>query len=157
MTKPHIVAATDFSDLSLQMCEPVATLALALDARLTLLHVVVDPVTIVAPGIPSVPAMPAVAPDLEEALKTARGRLEELRGSFAPLERIGIEAVRGLDVAETIVEQAEALDADMIAMATHGRSGLERLFGGSVAEGVVRKSSIPLLLYPQRAADSDDS
>ena len=49
-----------------------------------------------------------------------------------------------------IVQTAEELNMNAIVMATHGRSGLERLFGGSVAEAVVRRSAIPLLLYPQR-------
>ena len=48
--------------------------------------------------------------------------------------------------AETIVEQAAAVDADLIAMATHGHGALPRLFFGSVADKVRHASAVPLLL-----------
>ncbi len=50
------------------------------------------------------------------------------------------------DPAQVIVEQATAAGADAIAMATHGRSGIDRLMAGSVAEGLVRLSPVPVLL-----------
>jgi nucleotide-binding universal stress UspA family protein len=48
--------------------------------------------------------------------------------------------------AEEIVHHARNVGADLIAMATHGRTGLARVFLGSVAEEVVRKSFCPVLL-----------
>jgi len=45
-----------------------------------------------------------------------------------------------------ILTQAAKLDVDLIALAPHARIGLERLFEGSVAEGVLRKSSVAVLL-----------
>ena len=53
-------------------------------------------------------------------------------------------------VPATIVEQAAAAGADLIAMGTHGRRGVEHFFLGSVAEGVVRRSGIPVLLIRGR-------
>jgi nucleotide-binding universal stress UspA family protein len=50
------------------------------------------------------------------------------------------------DPVEKILEQAKNLDVDLIALATHARSGLERLIAGSVAEGVLRKSPVSVLL-----------
>jgi nucleotide-binding universal stress UspA family protein len=49
-------------------------------------------------------------------------------------------------VAEAIVRAAEQEQIDVIAMATHGRSGLQRAVYGSVAEQVLRSSSKPVLL-----------
>ncbi|HXF67132.1 MAG TPA: universal stress protein [Burkholderiales bacterium] len=49
-------------------------------------------------------------------------------------------------VPEAIVEEAAAAGADLIAMGTHGRRGIEHLLVGSVAEGVVRRSRVPVLL-----------
>jgi len=46
-----------------------------------------------------------------------------------------------------ILEEAEAVGCDSIAMATHGRTGLRRLILGSVADEVLRGSHVPLLLY----------
>jgi nucleotide-binding universal stress UspA family protein len=49
-------------------------------------------------------------------------------------------------IPEAIAEDAEIWPADLIVIGTHGRSGLARLFLGSVAEGVARVASKPVLL-----------
>src|SRR5262245_45045852 len=48
--------------------------------------------------------------------------------------------------AEKILSYAETIDADLIIMGTHGRTGLEYLLLGSVSEGVVRRASRPVLI-----------
>lgn len=50
------------------------------------------------------------------------------------------------DPAEAIIETAKAIGADVIVMATHGRSGLGRWVLGSVADRVVRAATAPVLL-----------
>ena len=62
-------------------------------------------------------------------------------------------------VAEAITGYAERSGADLIALTTRGRGGLSRLFRGSLAEAVARRSAVPVLLCrlgdpasaPQRA------
>jgi nucleotide-binding universal stress UspA family protein len=54
--------------------------------------------------------------------------------------------VRFGDAAEEIVAAAGALRADLVAMATHGRSGVSRLLLGSVAEAALRRLQVPVLL-----------
>jgi nucleotide-binding universal stress UspA family protein len=49
--------------------------------------------------------------------------------------------------AEVIAAAAAETNSGLIAMATHGRSGLGRLFLGSVAERVLRSVSMPVLLW----------
>jgi nucleotide-binding universal stress UspA family protein len=49
-------------------------------------------------------------------------------------------------VAEVIVDEARRTGADLIALGTHGRRGVEHLMLGSVAEGVVRRATTPVLL-----------
>ena len=51
---------------------------------------------------------------------------------------------------EAITETAEREGADLIAMASHGRSGLSQVFYGSVAAGVLRRIDRPLLLICSR-------
>jgi nucleotide-binding universal stress UspA family protein len=53
--------------------------------------------------------------------------------------------------ADTILQTAEELQADVIAMSTHGRTGPARWLLGSVAERVVRSSKIPVLLIRAEA------
>ncbi len=61
------------------------------------------------------------------------------------------EFVHG-DVVKTILGVAQGWDADLIAVASHGRTGLERVFYGSVAAGVLHQVDRPLLL--NRARDN---
>lgn len=51
----------------------------------------------------------------------------------------------------TILRTAQALSVDLIAMSTHGRTGLARLVMGSVADDVVRHTTIPVLLVRPQA------
>lgn len=57
------------------------------------------------------------------------------------------------DSANAIVEQAQTSGADLVIMATHARSGLKRLFLGSVAEDVIRHVGVPVLVVH---SDADD-
>lgn len=80
----------------------------------------------------------------ETYLSTQRERLAEQ----------GIETeVRLADgpIVEAVIRAAEAVNADLIALASHGRSGLARAFYGSVAAGVLQRADRPLLLI--RAED----
>jgi nucleotide-binding universal stress UspA family protein len=60
-----------------------------------------------------------------------------------------VRALVALDpAAQAILRTAGDLEANLIAMTTHGRGGLERLVFGSVADAVVRGSSVPVFLLP---------
>ena len=50
------------------------------------------------------------------------------------------------NAAEEIIKAAEEFNADLIAMSTHGRSGLRRMAFGSITDKVLRKSTIPVLM-----------
>jgi len=53
-------------------------------------------------------------------------------------------------VVSTILETAEVVDAKLIAMASHGRGGLARVFYGSVAAGVLQRIDRPILVIRSR-------
>lgn len=65
------------------------------------------------------------------------------------------------DAAACILDEAQAAGHDLIAMATHGRSGFRRFLLGSVTERVARHASCPVLVFPPTAAaaaaDADDA
>lgn len=74
---------------------------------------------------------------------------EYVLGQLERLDRAGVRArhvVRIGSPASVILEIAEEQKATMIAMATHGASGVRRFLFGSVAESVIRRSPIPVLL-----------
>lgn len=87
---------------------------------------------------------------LEQGLKDAKFYLKALRGEF---REKGIEAkirvVYG-PVVRSIIECAESEDVDLIAIASHGRSGLARVFYGSAAAGVLNHIKQPLLVIRSR-------
>lgn len=67
---------------------------------------------------------------------------QELRGAGYT---VSVKADIGIP-AEAIIERAHAGDIQLIALTTHGRSGISRLLFGSIAEQIVRHVSIPVLL-----------
>jgi len=75
-------------------------------------------------------------------------------GAVAKLEAAGIGQKAKLILGEPayeIVRYAAEVDADVIVIGTHGRSGLKRMFAGSVAEGVLRSASIPVVIVREAA------
>jgi universal stress protein A len=84
-----------------------------------------------------------------EAVLPTVGELARAEGAIVRLLRVvpRVEAVvRFGDPVEEIVEEAESAGVDLIALATHRRTGVRRLLKGSVAERVERATAIPVLL-----------
>jgi len=116
----------------------------------------------VGPDGPRIVLLQVVAPvnpvHLDRVVRTGPGRTLEARRRRAGrylarvserLARRGLRTrvvVRAGDPATEILRAAPAERADLIAMSTHGRTGLRRVLLGSVAEAVVRRASLPVLL-----------
>ncbi|HUH06089.1 MAG TPA: universal stress protein [Kofleriaceae bacterium] len=148
----HIVVGVDFSPESEAAVAQAMAVARRAGARLTLLHVGAVPD---APlGVPESMAATAAAYTqvVKQQLAEDRDALEALR------ERLlgqGVEVFHAVydGFADTgIVEAAKELEADLIVVGTHGRTGLKRFILGSVAERVVRLASVPVLVA--RATDA---
>lgn len=148
----HILVATDFSDPAERALLHALALAKAFGARLSIIHVVPEAVPVPASG-PLLPGAPIAPPAISssERQDLVRPRLESV------LDRCRAEAVpvdgellshAGTSLYHPIVETASERSADLIVMGTHGRSGLDRLLLGSVTEGVIRHSRIPVLAVP---------
>jgi len=88
--------------------------------------------------------------EIERWTKEAEYYLTAIQGEF---QEKGIETekhVRNGPVVEAIIKVAENEGADLIALASHGRSGLSQVFYGSVAAGVLHRIDRPLLLIRSR-------
>jgi universal stress protein A len=142
----RILCPVDFNDSSMEALEVAATLALENDAVLYLMHVIFVPLT--SPGLPLEPYAPvSSAPTRLQLEKIASDRLGNNLGHEIVV-KIG-------QPADEINKAAEDLDVDLIVMATHGRTGVARLFLGSVAERVVRGCKRAVLTTrPKTAATS---
>ncbi len=105
---------------------------------------VIEPVTAVL-GLEGTPYM-LYQQEFEQRIEQAESYLKALQGEF---REKGIEArmhvVHG-PVVEAIIDTAQRENADLIAIASHGRSGLSQVFYGSVAAGVLHRADRPLLL-----------
>jgi nucleotide-binding universal stress UspA family protein len=79
-------------------------------------------------------------------VRDARAHLESVATRFAPqLGRVNVLVDYG-DPTSVILREAQPEERDLIAMTTHGRTGLDRFMLGSVAEKVVRASRLPVLV-----------
>ncbi len=140
----NILVPVDFSDCASEVVERATELAQGLGARLRLLHVIEPP-----DGIA-----------LDTPLKTTRGAghtetvIEYLTGDAETRLPRYVQQTKGVETetlvrigpaSETIVDAADEVDADLIIMGTHGRSGLAHLLLGSIAEQVMREAPCPVL------------
>ncbi len=96
--------------------------------------------------IATIGALPETTTQAEEEETDLESMLENARRRIGGNARTRVEP-QGDPVAG-ILHVAADEHADLIVMTTHGRSGLSRLAHGSVCEGVVRESHIPVLLVP---------
>jgi nucleotide-binding universal stress UspA family protein len=130
-----VLCAVDFSPSTKLTIETARQIAEANRGIVILLHVV--PMPVEAMG------QPLMVEPLGGAEEDARKHLNSI-ASENLTHAYEILVVTG-DPAAAIAEAAAQQDADLIVMATHGRTGLSHFFLGSVAERVVRESLVPVM------------
>jgi nucleotide-binding universal stress UspA family protein len=136
----QILAPTDFSESSKQAVTYAYALAQKFGARLLLLHVVQE----LPPYIGYIPQAGA-ATVLEHVQGQARLELAELVPKVKGVQvEVTCQAVIGMPYVK-IVEIAQEEKANLIVMATHGRTGFRHFIMGSVAERVVRTAPCSVL------------
>ncbi|GIW94699.1 MAG: hypothetical protein KatS3mg110_2740 [Pirellulaceae bacterium] len=132
----RIVAPVDFSDYSLEVVQTALEIA-GDEGSVHVLHVLPD----LSPTEPGV-----VWATVDDTERINRTRLV-LRDRYADLAPRQLEFdVRVGDPGHEIAQFADTMHADLIVIASHGRTGLKRLLIGSVAERVVRLAHCPVLV-----------
>ncbi len=89
--------------------------------------------------------------DLARQEKAAAERLQALASELPA--GTSTDVVTDMTAARAIIEKADAIGAGVIAMATHGRTGIARLVMGSCSDTVLRGATQPMLLYRPPAED----
>ena len=144
----HVLLATDGSDQSLRAARRAAELLRSAD-QLTLLTVVTEIPGDDAGGFEGSVYTPEEMERVWDA-ELAEAR-EELERTAAALTTARVDKrIEVGDVARTICRVAEELGVDVIVVGSHGRTGLERLFLGSVSEHVVRHAPCPVLVVREK-------
>lgn len=111
-----------------------------------LTRIVSYPVDIASPYLPHTVQMNQTV--LMEAKADAAQYLEDAADKMrARGLRVTTSVIVDAQAGQGILSEAEAVGADLIAMATHGRKGMGRLVLGSAADKVLRGTHVPLLLY----------
>ena len=144
MPRPRFLVPLDFSEYANQALEYAIHLASKLEARLTLLHVIQ---ALPLGGVDMGLTLPfTLLQDLEAKITSSMQAYLE-RVTAAGLEG-EIIIVKGVPFQE-ILETAKTQQVDLIVMGTYGRTGLQRVLLGSVAEKVVRLAPCPVLVVRQ--------
>jgi len=135
----RIVIALDGSELA-EAALPIAErLAKSLKATVHLVRVMVPPAVIFGAAYQStLPVLEEMESYARQYLKTTAEKLRSTGLTTTAAVRIGIPA-------EVILAEA-CQPGDIVVMSTHGRSGVDRWFLGSVADAVVRHGNIPVLV-----------
>ncbi len=143
-TRRAILVPLDGSELAERAIEPACRLAIATAATILLVHV-----------LPELGHDPRddFAREIEEAQRYLSGVAERARAhvgpdSYAPV--ILTQVCVGVP-ADRIVREADLWHTDTIVMSTHGRGGFGQFVHGSVADDVLRQSSVPVMLVSGRA------
>ena len=137
-----ILVPLDGSKRAEKILRHVEHLAHCFSAKVILLQVVKPPNNISYEET----AIQLFRQDIKQLTKQAESYLSALKGEFREKGIRAKTCVVNGPVVKEIIDCAEREDADLIAMTSHGRTGLARAFYGSVAAGVLHLIDRPLLI-----------
>ncbi len=143
MNFEHILIPTDLSVLSLRPIERAPEL---FENRIVTLICALEDTPIRAQGAPFAPPMHGA--DLPARIAHATVEMERIASVLKGAREVRIEAFGASIPATAITDWADKNDVDLIALSTHGRTGLRRMVLGSVAENILRHSTVPVLAFP---------
>lgn len=140
----NILVSLDISESSDKVVAEATQLAKAMSAKLYLLHVAEPEPDFIGYGV----GPQTVRDSVSEEFHKEHAHIQELAES---LRLKGLDAkgllVQGSTV-ETILKQADKLEAQMIVMGSHGRGAIYKMLVGSVSQGVLHGAKCPVLVVP---------
>ncbi len=138
-----ILCPIDFDENSEMALDKAVEIARHFDSGLILVHVL--------PLVLTLGEVPPPAALYEDRAKAARAKLAEIANKKLAGLKNELHVYTG-DVIGSILHAQNKHQCDLLVMATHGRSGLARMFLGSVAAAIVRKASCPVLTVRKEPA-----
>jgi len=134
----HLLVGTDFSEESEPALEAGGTLARALDAGVTLMHVY--------DIFPPVELLQGAKSEDGNFRSLLEGKLEEARNKHLDGIPGDSKLLRDKSTVAAMVDWADAHDVDLVVLGTHGLTGIKRLLLGSIAERVVRHAPCSVMI-----------
>jgi nucleotide-binding universal stress UspA family protein len=153
MTK--VLIALDYNPTAQKVAEVGFSMAKSMNAKVVLLHVITDPVFYSTSGYSPIMGfdgfmyMGPMQLDSVDGLKNASLQYLDKSKQHLGDETIQILVTEG-DFAESILNTAKEINADIIVMGSHSRKWLENIIMGSVTEKVLNHTSIPLFIIPTK-------
>ena len=142
-----IIVAVDFSNATPGVLEMAVGMAKAFGAELRLFHAVEPEPSYTAYGF-TPEEFPAMHIYQEEARRRAAVKLEELVTQVkADLPDVSSQVVEGSPL-HALLEYVKEIQPDLVVLGAHGHGVIASLLLGSVAEGMVRKATVPTLVVP---------
>lgn len=143
----NIIVAVDFSNATLGVTQIAVDLAKAFGANLELFHAIEPEPSYTAYGF-TPDEFPAMYAFQEEARRRAAEKLEELLTKVrADVPKATSKITEGSPL-RSLLERVKESSADLVVLGSHGHGAIAALLIGSVAEGMVRKSTVPTLIVP---------
>jgi len=146
----QLLVAVDFSDSSRIVIESVKNLAKAVSGKVWLLHVAEPDPEFVGYDVDPPEMRDAVARKFHREHQHIQELSKELRAKGVDCEALLIQG----PTVETILRESEKLSVDMVVLGSHGKGILRHILLGSTSEGVIQKSSVPVLVVPTHGRTS---
>ena len=142
-----IVVAVDFSNATPGVLAMATDLAESFDAQLRLFHVVEPEPSYTAYGF-TPDEFPALHAYQDEAKRRATAKLEELLATVLPVLPEATSQIAEGSPLHSLLDYVKESGADFVVLGSHGHGMIASLLLGSVAEGMVRKATVPTLIVP---------
>ena len=146
MIYKHILVPVDGSEISATVVKQASALAKTFNAKLTIVQVMtIDPY---------IAAEYLAYGQSSQIIERARNFiLENINKAKDAFSAEGVEAetriFEGENIHHTIANVVKELDIDLVVMSSHGRSGIKKLFLGSVAQSLITELAIPVLVIKE--------
>ena len=140
-----VLIAMDYDETSQKVAEVGFSMAQAMHAETILLHVISEQ-----------PVYYSSYMYMRELQVDVLGDLKKSTQKFLDKTKkyLGVESIQTIlkecEIAETILNTAKEMNADIIVMGSHSRKWLENIIMGSTAEDVLKTTTIPLFIVPTK-------
>jgi nucleotide-binding universal stress UspA family protein len=150
-----VLIALDYDPTAQKVAEAGFSLAKSMDAEIILLHVISEPVYYSSMEYSPVMGYTGYM-EMGQLQSVTIDRLKEASLKYLDKSRqhLGDSTIQTIvkegNFADTILETAREVNADIIAIGSHGRKWIENIIMGSVTEKVLHSTSIPLFIIPTK-------
>lgn len=142
----NILAAVDFSAVTKDVLDALRRIGATMPAKVFLVHVAPPEPDFVGYGAGPEVVRGQVAVELRAGHQKLQRLAEDLRADEIDTTALLLQGA----TVETLITEAGRISAGLIVLGSHGHGAVYDLLVGSVAEGVVRRSAVPVLLVPAR-------